>query len=457
MSKVPTSPGVPGTPSAKARICKKLVIKGHASSSGASYTLFLKVQLPATEQEEIYDLLKDPAVELQDTIVHRLDASGAAPALSTSAATAASSLGIPLLAVPFCLNNFMRFTVDESIDQDLGSCGLAVEVDPPILPISGQLKSSQRRPPSSASSRRALSVASLSDEEDVTLLGAASVDDSDLKQDESAIVGPFHACDTLVLRIAAPQAGDWVSSDLPYRTLHNALRAKKAVSSITFQPRARQLSEGKGELSSDVEDEDGLEVAFEAAIKLQEPFFPGLDREVLLYMQLDPPASVISWQPKAVDASRGILSWSFGSLASTSSSPNQLPRLHSDGVLTKCPTFDIGDLVVLPDPAQQAADEEDLLKVAPPKGIHDVDFDFSLDNATATPIKQRRFSLQSAGSAKPYPSQPPSEHSEAVGGTANMLVVAFNLLPVLQSDEPVVISVRGTRTDYTRDRHLCSP
>lgn len=533
MSKTPNSPpGAPGTPSAKPRICKKLVIKGHATSTGASYTLFLKVQLPSTEREESYLLLNDPTVELQDVIVHRLDASGAAPALSTSAATAASSLGIPLsidhqlndslidfepestarakssaqssdqsnlpkivrrndgtiviqttskssprskqsstsshanslymvtlqllahpfskpplspfsvrLAVPFCLNNFMRFTVDESIDQDLGSRGLAVEVDPPILPISGQLKSPRRRPWSSASSRRTLNVASLSDEEDVTLLGAASVDDSDLEQDESAIVGPFHACDALVLRIAAPQAGDWVSSAPHFSTLSNALRAKHVVSSITYLRRTDQVS---GQTQTELSDAEAFD--FEATVQLQEPFFPGLDREVFLYMQLDHSTLVTAWQPTAVDASRGILSWSFGSVGSSSSSPNQLPRTTADGALSKSPTFDIGDLVVLPDPAQQAVDEEDLLKVAPPKGINDNDFDFSLDNAAATPTKQRRFSLQSATSAKPYPSQPPSEQSEPAGGSSNMLVIAFNLLPVLQSNEPIAITVRGMVT-----------
>ncbi|KAJ1581344.1 hypothetical protein NDA11_001425 [Ustilago hordei] len=533
MSKTPVSPpAVPGTPSARPRICKKLVIKGHASSSGASYTLFVKVQLPFSEHEMVYGLFKDPIVELQEAIVHRLDASGAAPALSASAATAASSLGIPLsidhelndsfidfehkpkdrskvlaapndqsnlprvirddngnimlktfskssprskpstssiqasssymitlnllvsssskpplspfsvrLAVPSCLNNFMRFTVDESIDKDLGSCGLAVEVDPPILPVSRHLKSPRRRPSSAASSRRAPSVvASLCDEEDVTLLGTASGDDSDLEQDDSAIVGPFQACEALVIRIAAPQAGDLFLPEPPVRTLSNALRAKKAISSISYQARVIQASERY------VEEADDAQVEFRATIQLHQPFFPGLDREVMLYMQMDPSVDVLSWQPTAVDASRGISSWSFGSVASSLSSPNQLPRIASDGALSKSPSLDIGDVVMLPDPTQQAGDEEDLLSVAPPKGIDDNDFDFSLDNAAATPSKQRRFSLQSAGSAKPYPSQPPSEPSESSGSSANMLVVAFNLLPVLQSDEPVVITVCGTVT-----------
>ncbi len=297
----PMTPSLGGSPS-RSRICKKLVLKGHASSSGASYTLFLKVQLPTSDREESFFLLSDPYLELQDAIVHRLDPHGTAPALSTSAATAANSLGIPLsidhdmndslidfdlhksqkpslsaksdqshlpsvircddgrfmlrtsvrtsprskqasasqptsvsymvtlnlqvppsskppfapfsvrLAVPVCLNNFMRFTVDEDIGDELGLSGITVEVDPPILPLSGQRKASTRRS-SLGSNHRAPSTVSLSDDEaDVTLLGSRSVDDddgSDLGEDDSAIVGPFHACDALVVRIAAQQAAIW--------------------------------------------------------------------------------------------------------------------------------------------------------------------------------------------------------------------------------------------------------
>ena len=78
-----------GTTSARSRMCKKLVLKGQASSKEANYTLFLKIQLPPVKQrlEEEHLLVADPDVELQEAIVHRLDASGAAPALSTSAAT----------------------------------------------------------------------------------------------------------------------------------------------------------------------------------------------------------------------------------------------------------------------------------------------------------------------------------------------------------------------------------
>ena len=516
--------------SARPRICKKLVIKGHASRSGASYTLFLKVQLPAIEQSETFTLLADPAVELQDAIVHRLDASGAAPALSTSAATAANSLGIPLsidhelndsfidfepskkgqarisegskdtkdlpvvvgnddgsvvlrtsvrssprsklaakspqdrahsymvtlhlfvgptsqppsapfsvrLPVPFCLNNFMRFTVDESMDAEPGLDGMTVEVDPPILPVSSQRKS-PRKSPSAASSHRAPSIASYSDDEaDVTLLGSASVDgDSDAERDDTAIVGPFQACEALEIRIAAQQAGDLNIPGPPFRILPNALRASKARCSIVYQSRETHGSRPSQAAASG-------QVDFEAVVQLEDPFFPGLDRDVLLHVQLDSNASVAEWQPIAVDASRGILSWSFSPIMSARSSPSQQPTTTAEGLLGKSPTFEISDLVVLPEPSQQTADEEDLLKVAPPKGINDADFDFSLDQVAATTTKQRRFSLQSSGSSRPTPSQPPSEPSEPAGTPSKMLMIAFNLLPLVQSNDPVTITIRGT-------------
>ncbi|SJX63235.1 uncharacterized protein SRS1_14059 [Sporisorium reilianum f. sp. reilianum] len=532
-----SAPATPGSgsssSSARSRICKKLVIKGHASSSGASYTLFLKVQVPNTESNESYLLFADPAVELQDAILHRLDDAGAAPALSTSAATAANSLGIPLsidhelndsfidheprqtaksststgqtndashlptvirgddgkitlrtssrssprskramasqpsfasymvtlhlfakplskpplapfsvrLAVPVCLNNFMRFTVDESMDSDFGLRGMAVEVDPPILPVSSQRKPLRRRS-SAASSHRPPSIASFSDDEaDVTLLGSNSVDDSDLEQDDTAIVGPFHACDALVIRIAAQQASDLVPADHPLRILPNALRTKKAIGSITYQPRAPR---GLGSHQEAVQ--NSSEVAFEASLDLFDPFFPGLDREVQLYAQLESNASILEWRPETVDASRGIVSWSFGLIATSASSPSQLPSTSAQGMLSASPTFEIGDLVVLPDPNQHSADEEDLLSVAPPKGINDADLDFSLDNAAAPSTKRRRFSLQSSGSAKGVPSVPPSEPSDATTASEHMLVVTFSLLPLLQSKDPVSLCIRGSMT-----------
>ncbi|SPO24528.1 uncharacterized protein UTRI_03797 [Ustilago trichophora] len=517
MSKPALATSGPSSYSSNPRICKKLVVKGHASRSGASYTLFLKVQLPASEREQTYPLLRDSAIELQDAVVHKLDASGAAPALSTSAATAASSLGIPLsidhelndslidfepgrtkqrkatvsndhstlpavvrgddgkvmlrsspkpqnavapqaggtsymvtlhlfasatstppiapfsvrLPVPFCLNNFMRFTVDESMDGQPGMDGMTVEVDPPILPVSSQRRSRRRRS-LAASPHRAHSIASHSDDDeaDVTLLGSASVDDSDAEQDDTAIVGPFQACEALVIRIAAQQAGDLVLPGPPFRVLPNALRAKKARSSIAYRPPSSEESAG--------------EIDFEASVQLEGLFFPGLDREVLLYIQLDPMASVLDWQPVAVDASRGILSWSYSPVMSGRSSPAQQPGTASEGLLGRSATFEIGDLVVLPEPNQQGAEEEDLLKTAPPKGIDDADFDFSLDNTAAQPVKQRRFSLQSSSSSKPIPSQPSSEPSEPGSTPTKVLMLAFTLLPVLQSNEPITISVRGT-------------
>lgn len=529
----------PGSSPSGPRICKKLVLKGHASSTNATYTLFLKVQLPAGEQAEKYILLSDPNTQLQDAVVHRLDASGAAPALSTSAAAAASSLGIPLsidqglndsfidfapatnkagrataelsdysalpavlraddgaitlrsplahspaskrhagaqrstqsymvtlhlvtvplstpplaplslrLPVPVCLNNFMRFTVDESIDAAFGRGGIDVEVDPPVLPVSAVRKSSPRRSLTGSSHRAASTLSYSEDEADVTLPGSASVDDSETEQDDTAIVGPFHACDALVIRIASQQAGDLVLPGPPLRSLPNALRLKHVDSSIAYQAPTTRLPTKTGEAGSHL-GESNSEVNFEATLKLDEPFFPGLDREVLLYLLLPPSESCVNWRPIAVDASRGILSWSFGPTKSASSSPiRESNGIATEGMLTKSPTFEIGDLVVLPEPNQQAVAEEDqdLLKTEPPRGLDDADFDFSLDNAAAGPTKQRRFSLQSSASNRLSLSAPPSEHSEPNGNASNMLMIAFSLLPVLQSTEPVNVTVSGVLT-----------
>ncbi len=520
----------------KTRLCKKLVVKGHASSSGASYTLFLKVQVPTCDSQRSYELLADPAVHLQDAIVHRLDASGAAPALSTSAATAGSSLGIPLsidhemndsfiehvpkkggrtsvsprpndspdlptiirsddgsiairtsspsspkskhatasqqdfdlfmitlhmkaaplskppvapfsvrLAVPVCLNNFMRFTVDESIDSDFSLQGMAVEVDPPILPIA-TARNPLRRRSSTASSRRAPSIDSFSDDEaDVTLLASDSINDAEYEQDDTAIVGPFHACDAIVIRIAAQQSGDLIASGPVLRALPNALRAMEVVSSTTYQPvTSKDLMPA---MDPGVALHNGTSrVTFDAKLQLREPYFPGLDREVQLYVQLEPAASILDWRPVAVDASRGILSWSFGRSASTSSSPSQLPQITAGGARGPSQTFEIGDLVVLPEPSQQGTDDEDLLSVAPPKGLNDADLDYSLDNVAPPSTKHRRFSLQSSTSTKNLPSQPPSEPSESASAPTGMLAITFSLLPVLQSSEPLIVTIRGSLT-----------
>lgn len=509
------------------RICKKLVVKGHASSSGATYTLFLKIQLPATERGETHVLIEDSAAELQEAIVHLLDASGAAPTLSASAATAASALRIPLsirhdlneslieyelrergnagssssssepsdlptvarsddgkitfrttnrssprskhksashptsssymvtlhlytkplstpptapfsvkLAVPVCLNNYLRFTVDESIDSDFGLHGMAVEVDPPILPIPSQRRPLRRRS-STASSRRPSSIVSHSDDEaDLTLLGSDSGDEADPEHDNTAIVGPFHACKALILRMASQQAGDFVICHHPLYLLPNALRAEQGQSWIRYQ-----LFRKAGDDSSD---NAALRAYFVAKLKLDKPYFPGLDREVQLYIQLGSDLSILEWRPVKVDASRGILSWSFGSLASLSPLKSQQPNGAVDTNGDRVSGFEIGDLVVLPEPSQQAADEEDLLNVAPPKGIDNINLDFSVDNGAAPSAKKRRFSLQSSSSTRHLPSTPPSEQSESALGNNNVLAITLNLLPVLQGSEPLSVSVLGT-------------
>ena len=84
------------TPDPSSRICKKLVLKGHATQRGASYTLFIKAELPHNPKAQTYSLLPEKNVRLKDAVVHPLDLAGAAPALSGSAARAASYLGIPL-------------------------------------------------------------------------------------------------------------------------------------------------------------------------------------------------------------------------------------------------------------------------------------------------------------------------------------------------------------------------
>ena len=284
------------------------------------------------------------------------------------------------LAVPVCLNNYLRFTVDESIDSDFGLHGMAVEVDPPILPIPSQRRPLRRRS-STASSRRPSSIVSHSDDEaDLTLLGSDSGDEADPEHDNTAIVGPFHACKALILRMASQQAGDFVICHHPLYLLPNALRAEQGQSWIRYQ-----LFRKAGDDSSD---NAALRAYFVAKLKLDKPYFPGLDREVQLYIQLGSDLSILEWRPVKVDASRGILSWSFGSLASLSPLKSQQPNGAVDTNGDRVSGFEIGDLVVLPEPSQQAADEEDLLNVAPPKGIDNINLDFSVDNGAAPSAKK---------------------------------------------------------------------
>lgn len=313
---------------------------------------------------------------------------------------------------------------------------MAVEVDPPILPIPSQRRPLRRRS-STASSRRPSSIVSHSDDEaDLTLLGSDSGDEADPEHDNTAIVGPFHACKALILRMASQQAGDFVICHHPLYLLPNALRAEQGQSWIRYQ-----LFRKAGDDSSD---NAALRAYFVAKLKLDKPYFPGLDREVQLYIQLGSDLSILEWRPVKVDASRGILSWSFGSLASLSPLKSQQPNGAVDTNGDRVSGFEIGDLVVLPEPSQQAADEEDLLSVAPPKGIDNINLDFSVDNGAAPSAKKRRFSLQSSSSTRHLPSTPPSEQSESALGNNNVLAITLNLLPVLQGSEPLSVSVLGT-------------
>ncbi|PWZ03862.1 hypothetical protein BCV70DRAFT_198047 [Testicularia cyperi] len=515
----------------KSRICKKLVLKGQAGAHGASYTLYLRAELPSHDTPSAsYPLITETGIELEDALVHRLDASGAAPALSASAAAAASSLGIPLsvnhdlstsfidipttssahppgvrrassaftsiehpddegdlprvivqnngcislvttersqpisssssppksssfmitlhlrvnllsspplapytirLPKPFCLNNYMRFTADETI------CGssreIAVEVDPPV-------HARDTAPAETLRSPTQLSQPP-SDDVDITILEPPS-DDSDQDDYSAVITGHFQSCDAVTIRLAPNDAGDLNVPDVAHDNivLACALQAKSASSTINYKPLPTHLGKAEG-LDPRLE-----AFEFDATVVLHRPFYPGLEHEICLYLQLRSPIpGHADWIPGAVDASHGILSWGMGSIPLAS--PDRADE-HANAPSKSFATSSATENLIWPD-ANLTAEEENLINVAPPKDLDDTAFDFSVDRGEPTTFKQRRFSLPSSSSG-PSDSSSALSRDNGVGSKEegliarpDLLIVVFNVLPLTQSTEPLTLNIRG--------------
>ena len=81
------------------KVCTKLALVGRAKRKGVLATLYLKLALPLSESPLTYTLFpNEEGVTLQRWYVHGLNANQEAPALDTSAATAASALKISISA-----------------------------------------------------------------------------------------------------------------------------------------------------------------------------------------------------------------------------------------------------------------------------------------------------------------------------------------------------------------------
>lgn len=81
------------------KVCTKLALVGRAKRKGVLATLYLKLALPLSDGPVVYPLFpKEDGITLQRWYVHGLNANQEAPALDTSAATAASALKISISA-----------------------------------------------------------------------------------------------------------------------------------------------------------------------------------------------------------------------------------------------------------------------------------------------------------------------------------------------------------------------
>ncbi|EPQ27371.1 uncharacterized protein PFL1_04910 [Pseudozyma flocculosa PF-1] len=477
---------------ALARICKKLVLKGHASSSGASYTLYLKVEVPSSQKPHTYPLLPDHEVRLKDAAVHPLDAAGAAPALSESAAAAAAHLGIPLsvhhgvesppllptdgrstptarrrssiggarrpphdlfassasnaqvsvsnfhinfitpplttpllsppsetapvtgstpkrkrkdvcgfililrmevglaaspprsaymvrLPKPYCLNNYLKFALDDSVN--LGTGNIAVEIDPLILPRSRSQRRALNRPKQ----------VEAEDDDDAITLGPNS-DDSDADDDEdddenTTVQGPFESCDAVVVRWAAPEAGDFVSSSQPSHRLASALRADRIDSRICYE-------------ACTADDGDHAAFRFEATADLTGLYFPGLDAEASMPIVLDLYGQEGTWDVSKVEAGAGLVSWA--QQEDVSGAKDEEDSADQADIPSNGGPDDASVALLRRSRSTDSLDDDDLLSVAPPSGLSDANIDFSFDS-TAAPSrpKVRRRSIVARGGSRP--------------------------------------------------------
>ncbi|KAN0065643.1 hypothetical protein ACQY0O_000773 [Thecaphora frezii] len=541
-----------------ARICTKLVLQAHATDRGASYTLYLKLQLPHSSKPETYPLLPDHALRLKDSVVHPLDAAGAAPALSESAAAAASHLAIPLslhhslespplvpidgratptarrrsfgtprrahdpfasvavpevsvsnfhinliapplaaplsptresfstgpstpkrkrkdvcgfivilhfevglaaspprapyivrLPKPYCLNNYLKLALDDSANPGPGE--VAVEIDPLILPRSRSQRRALNRPKLSDT---------VGDDDDAITLGPNS-DDSDQDDDGddgSTVTGPFESCDAVVVRWADPTAGDFRSTHDPAYVVPSALRADLIDTRLRFS--CSSDPPGQGLLASAAPPDGTVTLRFEATSQLRGLYFPGLDADARLPIELDFYNQQGTWQVYSVEASAGLVSWTQakddaspqvdeGPRSNEEPDPvSRIPIEHAAPPLQAYGIKSHSNSAELPD-------DDDLLNVAPPSGISDTNMDFSFDSTTvpSRPKARRRSIVSRTRSSLLSPplgklSQPAKVLAEPpeVAPDRHALHLQFSVAQLAQADWTITVTLQGAVT-----------
>ncbi|PWN51341.1 hypothetical protein IE53DRAFT_386294 [Violaceomyces palustris] len=514
------------------RICKKVVLKGSVTHYSASYTLYLKVELPDSPRAQTYPLLPDAGLRLKSSHVHPLDSHGAASALSGNAASAASYLGIPLsiddnflptltperlalqqefaqkpdkqeggsgdarrrsitpsrdfggqipkvtvanfqvslvapplnsdaykppptpasttattsssssskpapasrgknlfivvlnlevglsqrppkapnvvkLPIPYCLNNFLRFTIDETVSSE--EEGIAVEIHPTILP-----RNRARRSKTSITAPDRTFTTDLlesDDEDDAITLGPTS-DEESSDGDGMSISGPFASCEAVTIRWASPTAGNFPRPSAVGGEIANALRADEIRTNLRYSVAGRALFEKHAALISP----NSVLLQVDVDAELNGAFYPGLEQEAILRLELDSFGQKSQWVSVQAAPNRLIKACGRPTVGNTDildkEKVSPLPLDELKRRLSREPSPQ-NDPIGMNGPP---GDEDDLLLVEPPKGLQDSDLDFSLDEGIVQ--RPRRHSISSRGTSRSHTPAPEEDDVLENDGTA---------------------------------------
>jgi hypothetical protein len=324
--------------------------------------------------------------------------------------------------IPRCLNNKLHFVSEEDDQNSKKDDSLTVEFDPPLV----------HRPQPRAHKSGEGSIFDAGGDETRTM-------DED-KDSDAAIVGPFPATDTLVVRWANVQAGKGetpASSPGRYPMRAEAINGKMVVQAL-------ERSEDMG----------SARITVAMVLSIKGASYPALDKTTALPLAFSPSHGA-KWVPGTLNMrcnrSRTLQSWSTKeeetSVLSRSSSLNTFAPSASFTDMVS------STLVGMKNTEAAVEDEDNLVNIQPPKGVADISmsFDDSVDSASiaarpalsaANPIDRSRktsgASIKSLASVYSQQSlHAPSDSLQLVFRTAAIREAR------LDSDADIVVNLSG--------------
>ncbi|PWN42278.1 hypothetical protein IE81DRAFT_323600 [Ceraceosorus guamensis] len=471
-----------------AKVCRKLALHGKAEKEGARYTLYMHIEMPELAKPRSYPLFPDKDVTLLQFSIDKLTSSGAAPMLSSTAATAASRLNMKLGAggvddegpdaqsqslkvttanYHICLNAAATPrapTGNETATRETVKQGYLVTLhlrvpftaQPPQspfvvrLPIPRCLNNKLRfdlNPEIFGSDGMIADVQPGTMRPSKSRPTSAGVGGHG--EDGTAVIeGPFPSTADVIIR--------WEGQTKAPLLSPTALQAGMAATAtseelrclgterMTSILRVSAVAKPPGNLQ---QGEAAIAIAFQA--ELVDPHFVGLDSQAAIELRPDVFGQAARWHEVDVFGSAGLLRWAR--IGSESSPDGEMAKSSSRSSLHSIESSD-GSLKAAmssnPFGASEGNDESMLMDMQIPSGITQSDMDFSIDeqprSGRASSSAGRRLSI---GVRQHRQEMQASAAADSDAGKETGLVLVFDVNSIRERDTsastPLSISVHG--------------